>query len=176
MIVHDHASVAVQNTAAGRRDRHRFDAVLQRQFVEMFRILHLQPPEAGDQDQKDGDRGILKDGDFRRGKPRIVIAQRCLLVSAVFEIGVDWGNDHKTRRRGRPGLYFISYRAPFAPFLASPYPHSSIRGISGDDPGVTKVIRNGGRTATGREINSSGSRERTRKSTGFPAATTWPAK
>ncbi len=93
MIVNNHAPVAIQNAPPRTGDGHGFDAVLLCPFTIEFRILDLQPPEAGNQKQEDDDGGVLEDGDFARREPRIV-AQRGFLGNLVREIWVGRRNDH----------------------------------------------------------------------------------
>jgi len=64
VIVDDHAAVAVQDLASRRRDRQRFDPVAFGLLVIELRILNLQRPKAGNQKEKNGDRSVLKNGDF----------------------------------------------------------------------------------------------------------------
>ena len=94
MIVDDDATVAVQDAAAGGQNRHGFDAVLLGALIVELRILNLQPPEAGNQEEKDEDRGVLKDGDLASRKAS-VIAQRGFVGNTLFEIWVDWRKGHK---------------------------------------------------------------------------------
>ena len=104
VIVHNHAPVAIQNAPARTRNGHGFDAVLLCPFAVEFGILHLQPPEAGNQEQEDDDRGVLEDSDLARRKPRIV-AQRGFVGKLVLEIRVGRRNDHnKAELRSIPIL------------------------------------------------------------------------
>ena len=93
VIVHNHAPVAIQNAPARPGNRHRFDAVLLRPLTVEFGILYLQPPEAGNQEQKDNDGGVLENGNLTRRKPRI-IAQRRFIGKLLLEIWVGRRNDH----------------------------------------------------------------------------------
>jgi hypothetical protein len=72
MVVDDHPSVAVQDFAARSQHRNRLDAVLQSAFLVDLRVANLQVPEAGDQEQKDADGQVLKEGDLLRRELRVV--------------------------------------------------------------------------------------------------------
>ena len=87
VVIHDQASVAIEDAPARRRHRLRFHAVGQRPLVVELRILHLQPPEAGDQKHERGHGGVLKNGDLARRLP-VIVAQR-QLVEAFGTRNVD---------------------------------------------------------------------------------------
>ncbi len=92
MIVDDHAAVAIENLAARRQHRNRLDAVLQRPLLINLRIADLQVPEAGDQEQKYGDGGVLKKRDLLRGEFRIVAQKRIRGALIVFAGDVKFHN------------------------------------------------------------------------------------
>src|ERR1017187_5011212 len=94
VVIHNYAPVAVQNAPAWPRNRYRFDAVLLRPLAVEFGILHLQPPESGNQKQEDDHRGVLEDGNLPRRKPRIV-AQRWLIGKLLPGIRVGRRKGHK---------------------------------------------------------------------------------
>jgi hypothetical protein len=68
VVIDDHAAVAVEDLAAGRRDGQLFDAVALGLLVVELMGLDLQSPEAGDEEQENGDAGILEDGYFHGGE------------------------------------------------------------------------------------------------------------
>ncbi len=77
MIVHDHATIAIQNLTARRKHGNGLDAVLLRALLIHLRISNLQIPEAGDEKQKYGDGSVLKKRDLLRGELGVV-AQKCV--------------------------------------------------------------------------------------------------
>ncbi len=91
VVIDDHPAVAVQDAAARRQDRHGLDAVLQRPLVVELGILHLEPPEAGDQEQEDGDAGVLKNGDFAGGEIGIVAQRRLVRLVLISRFGSTGG-------------------------------------------------------------------------------------
>ncbi len=72
MVVDDHAAVAIENLAARRDDGQRFDAVALGQLVVDLRVANLEVPEAGDQEEKDGNRYVLEYGDAPSGELGVV--------------------------------------------------------------------------------------------------------
>ena len=94
MIIDDHAAVAVEDAAARREDGHRLDAILLGADAVELRVLHLEPPEARDQEQKDGHGDVLKNGNLASREPRVVVQGR-LIGEVRFEIRVGRRQDHK---------------------------------------------------------------------------------
>ena len=92
MIVDDHAAIAIQNLAARRQHRNRLDAVLERPLLINLGIANLQVPEAGDQEQKDGDGDVLKECDLLRGELRIVAQKLVGGALIVFAVDVKFHN------------------------------------------------------------------------------------
>src|SRR6202030_1971281 len=97
VVVDDHPAVAVQDAAAGRRHRYRLDAVGLRPLVIELRVLHLELPEARNQKEKYGHRGVLKHGDFRCRKMNVIPQWRLIAeLLLLLEIWVDRRQDHGT--------------------------------------------------------------------------------
>ncbi len=92
VIVDDHAPVAIQNLAARREHRNGLDAVFERALLINLRIADLQVPKAGDQEQKDGDGGVLKKCDLLRRELRIVAQKRIGGAWIVFAGDVKFHN------------------------------------------------------------------------------------
>src|ERR1051326_2897428 len=93
MVVDNHAAIAVQNPAARRQHRHRFDAVLLRPLVVQLLVLYLEPPETRDQEEEDEHCNVLKNSDLPGGEASIV-AQRRFLGNVQLEIWIDWRKGH----------------------------------------------------------------------------------
>jgi hypothetical protein len=93
VVVHDYAAIAVEDAAAGGQDGDGFDAVGLRLMIVKFRILYLELPETGDQEQKDDHRSVLKNGYFSR-REVCIVTQRGFIGEFLFEIGVNRRNDH----------------------------------------------------------------------------------
>ena len=61
IIVHQQAAFAIEQLAPRSQNGHLADAILLRQRAVVLRSDHLQPPQAGEQYQQDGDDRILHD-------------------------------------------------------------------------------------------------------------------
>src|SRR6185437_3498366 len=96
VIIDDGASVAVANTAAGSGNRHALHAILQRLFVVDLRVFDLQFPEAGDEEEEDGNGAVLEDGNFP-GRETSIVVQRRFVLQVLFEVWIDRRKDHKKR-------------------------------------------------------------------------------
>ena len=72
VVIDDDAAIAVEDFAAGRDDGQGFDAVAFGAFVVDFGIFDLQIPETGDEEEEDGDGGVLERGHFRGGEAGVV--------------------------------------------------------------------------------------------------------
>ena len=64
LVIDDDPAIAIENLAARRENRRALDAVALRRFTVHVRILNLQLPEAGNQENKDGNGQVLKDRDL----------------------------------------------------------------------------------------------------------------
>src|ERR1017187_5876608 len=120
VVIHNYAPVAVQNAPARPRNGHRFDAVLLRPLAVEFGILHLQPPESGNQEQEDDHRGVLEDGNLPRRKPRIV-AQRWFIGKLLPGIRVGRRKGHNEAGLCSSPILTDSDRKPYKSF----FPYSS---------------------------------------------------
>src|ERR1700693_5790149 len=98
MVVHDHPPVAIEDSAARRNDWNRLDAVSLGALVIHLWILNLQPPEPGDEQQKNTHGAILKDGDFARREIRIVAQRRLSGKLLLIEVRVGWRQVHNFAR------------------------------------------------------------------------------
>ncbi len=94
MVVDDDSTVTVKDAPARRQNRLGFDAVLLRPFAVELRVLHLQRPESGNQEQEDTHRHVLKHRDLARRKVRIVTQRGTFGNLLLFESGIDGGQDH----------------------------------------------------------------------------------
>src|SRR5580692_3152572 len=99
MVVHDHPAVAIEYPAARRDDGNRLDTVGLRAQVVHLRVLNLQPPKPGDQQQEDAHRAVLKDGDFPRREIRIVTQRRLVGKLLLIEVRIGWRQGHNFARR-----------------------------------------------------------------------------
>ena len=61
VVVHQQAAFAIEQLAPRRQDGHLADTVLLRQGAVVLRTDHLQPPQAGEQHQQNGDDHVLHD-------------------------------------------------------------------------------------------------------------------
>ena len=68
VIVDDHAAIAVEDSSARGGDGQQFNAIALGLLVIDLRVLHLQGPEAGDEEQEDDDGRVLKKGHFPGGE------------------------------------------------------------------------------------------------------------
>src|SRR5580658_11266138 len=90
MVVHDHAPIAIENSAARRDDGDRLDAVGLRTLIVHLWVLNLQPPESGNEQQENSHGAVLKDGDFPRGEIRIVAQRRLVGKLLLIEVRIGW--------------------------------------------------------------------------------------
>ena len=91
VVIDDHAAFAIENLAARGEDRDGFDAVALGLLVVDFGAFDLQPPEPGDQEQKNANCGVLKKRDLAGGASEVVSAQAPLFNP--FFLGFCFGRD-----------------------------------------------------------------------------------
>src|SRR5262249_2313939 len=91
---YDYPPVAVENPSPRRQDRDRLDAVLLCSLIVELRVLHLQLPEARDQEEENPHREVLEDCNLARREPGIV-AQGRLAGGLLFEVWIDWRQGHR---------------------------------------------------------------------------------
>ena len=107
MVVHDHASIPVEDLTARRHDRDCLDAIQLGALAVEIRIANLDAPEARDEEQEDPHRQVLKEGDFLAGYFRIVANER-LVGNSLRQIGLYGAKTHKAR-----GIILIPSLADF---------------------------------------------------------------
>ena len=109
MIVDDRPPVAVQNLSPGRQHRRGLHSILLGPLIVDFRIPDLKIPEPRKQEEEDADCQVLKKGDLRRGKFRVVPQQR-LRQLFLFSLGLKI-HGSRLKYEASPLVYPISEKA-----------------------------------------------------------------
>ena len=105
MVVDDDASVAVENSAAWGWYGKLLDSIALSGFAVNFRLLDLQLPEPGDQEEKDPDRKVLKSRHFTGGETGIVTG-KVRMVDFMLKF---WIENAVHGRRNYPVLLYCSW-------------------------------------------------------------------
>src|SRR5579864_4098023 len=131
MVIDDHAPVAVENAAARRQQGHRLDAILLRALVVELRILHLQLPKPGNQEEEDAHCSVLEDG-YLTGREAGIVAQRGFIGELYFRIMVNRGQDHSNPRDARSSIILADFAWGVWNFLSAACDGSHTRaGLAG---------------------------------------------
>ena len=76
LVIHDDAAIAVENLAARRAHRYHFHAIAFGTFAIDVRALNLQLPEAGNQEEENGDGGVLEARHLGGGEAGFIARQQ----------------------------------------------------------------------------------------------------
>jgi len=111
MIGDNHAFIAIEDLAPGRQDRELLHAVTLGQIAVNFRLLDLQLPETGDQENEDRDRNVLKCSHLP-GREAGIVANDAGVIDFTLEIWIE-----KAAHGGRncsPLFYLHSGTSPLS--------------------------------------------------------------